>query len=121
VVSEQTLQRAAAGRAVIGASSFLTPELGGRLMGLERSTIPHTAYMARLFGVRDAALGYGLSQSRGDARTTWLRAAAACDLGDAVATYIAWRRGHLPTPSAVLIGITAVGALGLGLAALSGE
>jgi hypothetical protein len=121
VVSEQTLQRAAAGRAVIGASGFLAPELAGRIIGLERSSIPHAAYMTRLFGVRDAALGYGLATSHGQARAVWLRAAAACDLGDAVATFIAWRRGHLPTPTAMLIAATAAGALGLGLAALAGD
>ena len=108
-------------RSAIGVGAWVAPRLSGRLFGLDPENNPQAPYLARLFGVRDAALGYGLSTSRGAQRSLWLRIGIACDLADAAAGVFAGRRGELPKFSTVLVTGTALGAAALGVAALQGE
>ena len=105
-------------RAWIGASAWLAPNLTGRLFGLDPDSNPQAAFMARLFGIRDAALAAGTLGSDGNARTQWLRLGVACDVADAAAAYLAGRNGTLPKHAAILAGGTAVAAAGMGVAAL---
>ena len=108
-------------RTAIGASAWLTPRLSGRLFGLDPANNPQASYLARLFGIRDVALAYGLNTSTASQRSTWLRIGLACDLADAVAGVLAGRRGDLPPFTTVLVTGTALVAAGLGVAALQGE
>jgi hypothetical protein len=119
--SEQTIQGLIGLRGAIGAGSWLTPRLAGRLFGLDPDGNPQAAYLGRLFGVRDAALAYGLASSTGAQRALWLRIGIACDAADAVAGILAGRRGELPKFTTVLVTATAVGAAALGIAALQGD
>jgi hypothetical protein len=105
-------------RSAIGAASWLAPRVTGRLFGLDIANNPQAPYLARLFGVRDAALGYGLATSEGAQRDAWLRIGIACDLADAAAGLLAGRRGELPKVATVLVTGTALFAAGLGAVAL---
>jgi hypothetical protein len=106
-------------RAWIGASAWLTPNLTGKLFGLDPDSNPQAAFLARLFGARDAALAAGTLGSDGNARAQWLRLGLACDLADAAAAYLAGRNGTIPKHAAILAGGTALAAAGMGVAALN--
>jgi len=108
-------------RSAIGVGAWMAPRISGRLFGLDIPANPQAPYLARLFGVRDAALAYGLQSTRGAARAQWLKIGIACDAADALAGVLAGRRGELPAFAAVLVTSTALGAAALGIAALQGE
>ncbi len=108
-----------ASRSAIGAGSWLAPRLTGRLFGLDVAGNPQAPYLARLFGVRDVALAYGLLSSEGGQRDMWLRIGIACDVADAVAGALAGRSGELPRLTSALVTGTALLAAGQGVAALS--
>jgi hypothetical protein len=108
-------------RTAIGAGSFLAPKITGRLFGLDVEANPQAPYLARLFGIRDVALAYGAGSNSGPQRAQWLQIGLACDLGDAVAGFLAGKDGELPMPTAILVTATALSAAALGLAALQGN
>ena len=108
-------------RSAIGVGAWVAPRISSRLFGLDVAGNPQAPYLARLFGVRDAALAYGLQSTQGAARAQWLKVGIACDLADALAGVFASRRGELPTFATVLVTGTALGAAALGIAALQGE
>jgi hypothetical protein len=115
------LTRALVGlRAAIGAGAFLAPKLTGRLFGLDVAGNPQAPYLARLFGIRDVALAYGTNSTSGPQQAQWLQIGIACDLGDAVAGFLAGRSGELPMPTALLVTGTALTAAALGISALQG-
>jgi hypothetical protein len=105
-------------RVAIGAGAWLAPRFSGRLFGLDPEGNPQASYLGRLFGVRDAALAFGLGTSSGPQRVQWLQIGLACDLADAAAGVLAGRRGDLPPRSTVLVTGTALFAAALGIAAL---
>jgi hypothetical protein len=105
-------------RLAIGAASWATPRLAGRTFGLDAAANPQSPYLARLFGARDIALGYGALTTTGDARRQWLAIGAACDVADALAGVAGARGGYLPKLTSALVTVTAVAAAGLGFAAL---
>ena len=43
----------------VGASAWATPRLAGKAFGLDADDNPQSPYLARLFGIRDIALGVG--------------------------------------------------------------
>jgi hypothetical protein len=108
-------------RATIGAGAWLAPRFSGRLFGLDPAANPQAPYLGRLFGVRDAALAFGLATSSGSQRSLWLRVGVACDFADAVAGLLAGLRGELPTKATVLVTGTALSAAAVGLVALQSE
>ena len=112
------LQALVSTRTAIGVSSWVAPGLAGRAFGLDVAGNPQAPYLARLFGVRDIALGVGAQQTTGDARRLWLKLGIACDVADAAAGVISSRDGSLPKVSAALVTATAIVAAGLGIAAL---
>lgn len=106
-------------RTAIGAGAWLAPRLSARLFGLDPEANPQAAYLGRLFGVRDVALGYGLNaSSTEEQRRQWLRIGVVCDAADALAGLFAGRRGDLPARSALMVTATALAAAGMGIAAL---
>ncbi len=107
-------------RAGVGAGTWAAPRLSGRLFGLDAAANPQLPYVARLFGVRDAALAAGLQLSSGESRRLWLRLGMACDAADAVAGLIAGRNGELSKLSTALVTAPALLGIGLGIAALQG-
>ena len=108
-------------RLAVGAGSWFTPRLAGRLFGIDAKANPQSPYLARLFGARDLALAVGAKQSTGEARRLWLQAGLACDLADAVAGAAAGGKGYLPRHAAVMATVTAVAAAALGAAVLAGD
>ncbi len=105
-------------RLAIGAGAWLTPALTGRLFGLDAGANPQLPYMARLFGIRDVALGIGTVQTTGPSRRVWWQIGVACDLADAGAAYLGARDGSLSKFTAIAAGGTALAAAGLGVAAM---
>jgi hypothetical protein len=99
----------AMGRVAVGASTWLTPNLTGRLFGLDPEGNPQLPYVGRLFGARDVALGAGALRSSRKNRQAWLTAALACDVADVAAGVLAGARGQLPVASAALVSATAAG------------
>ena len=109
-------------RFVIGASAWLTPDLAGKAFGLDPDANPQASYLARLFAVRDAALGVGLVATEGEARRLWWQIGVACDLADAAAGVIAGKQGRAyRAQAAVMVTATALAAAGLGAAALMAD
>jgi len=53
----QTVKALAGLRIMIGLASWTAPRLAGRIFGLDPEGNPQAPYLARLFGVRDVALG----------------------------------------------------------------
>jgi|SRR5947209_8433241 len=98
----------------IGVGAWLIPRFAGRLFGLDVAGNPQAPYLARLFGVRDAALAIGTLTSDGDSQLQWLRAGLGCDVADAAAGVAGWRAGYLSTPTAALVTLTAVAAVAQG-------
>jgi hypothetical protein len=113
-----TLTTLAGLRLAVGASSWATPRLAGKTFGLDAVANPQSPYLARLFGVRDCALGYGILTTSGETRRQWLAIGVACDVADAVAGVAGARAGYLPKVTSFLVTGAAVAAAGLGVAAL---
>jgi hypothetical protein len=111
----------AALRIAVGGGAWLTPNLAGRLFGLDPDGNPQSAYLGRLFGVRDVALAAGTLASEGRARRSWLIAGLACDLADAAAALLGRRGGYLSTPVSALLAAPALAAVGMGVIALRGD
>jgi len=120
-MSNQLVQRLVVTRAAIGVGAWLAPRFSGRLFGLDPDANPQASYLGRLFGVRDVALGVGLSSSSGPDRQQWLRLGIACDLADAAAGVLAGRAGELPKRATVLVTATALMAAAMGVAAMRAE
>jgi hypothetical protein len=105
-------------RFAIGGGAWVAPRLAGTLFGLSPARNPQSPYLARLFGVRDAALGAGVLQSEGAAQKQWLQLGVACDVADAVAALAGGRAGYLSPPVTALVFAPAVAAAALGVLAL---
>jgi hypothetical protein len=99
----------AIGRIVVGASAYLTPNLSGRLFGLDPEGNPQLPYIGRLFGARDVVLGVGVLRSSKKQKDAWATAGLACDVADVGAGALAGLRGQLPPAAAALVTATAAG------------
>jgi hypothetical protein len=116
--SSTAIRNLAAIRLAVGLVSWLAPNLGGRLFGLDPAGNPQAPYLARLFGVRDVVLAVGAVQSTGAAQRQWLQLGVACDVADTAAAALGRRGGYLPPLTAALVGGTALAATALGVQAL---
>jgi hypothetical protein len=105
------------GRLVIGVTSWSTPGFALRSLGLDDRGNPQAAYINRLFGVRDVALGAGLILARGKARRLWWQIGFACDLFDAAAGVLAARDRELPISKLARANLLIAPILGAGLGA----
>ena len=117
--NDQTIKSLATLRVAIGASAWATPRLAGRAFGLDAAGNPQSPYLARLFGIRDIALGVGTLSTTGEAQRQWLTLGVVCDAADAAAGVLAGRAGYLPKVATVLVTATAIAAAGMGLSALA--
>jgi hypothetical protein len=97
----------AIGRIAVGAGAWLTPNLTGRLFGLDPEGNPQSPYIARLFGARDVALGAGVLRAPRKQKDLWAAAGVACDVADMAAGAMAGVRGQLPPASAAMVTVTA--------------
>jgi hypothetical protein len=119
--NDQAIRSLAGVRLAIGTSAWATPNLAGRAFGLDSAANPQSPYLARLFGIRDVALGVGVLTTSGESRRRWLALGLLCDAADAAAGVLAGRGGYLPKLPTVLVTGTALVAVGLGAAALAGD
>src|SRR5438309_17810 len=117
--TDQTIRSLAGLRVAVGTSAWATPRLTGKAFGLDSDANPQSPYLARLFGIRDVALGVGALTSTGEARRKWLMLGAMCDVADAAAGILAGRGGYLPRVATVLVTGIALAGAGLGGAALA--
>jgi hypothetical protein len=108
-------------RTSVGAGAWIAPRVTGKLFGLDATANPQLPYVARLFGIRDVALGAGLQMSSGEDRRRWLQLGIACDVADATAGILAGRRGDLSKVSTVLVTLPALMGIALGVAALQAD
>ena len=105
-------------RLAIGGGAWAAPGVTGKVFGFKNIEQNHEAlFMARLFAVRDVALGAGALAASGDAGKLWWQLGVVCDLADAAAGVLSLRGGGPKVP-AILSTITAVAAAGLGVAVL---
>jgi hypothetical protein len=104
---ETAVNAIAVARIAVGAGVWLTPNLSGRLFGLDPEGNPQLPYVGRLFGARDVALGAGTLRSPRKQKDLWLTATLACDVADTAAGVIAGARGQLPVSAAALVSATA--------------
>jgi hypothetical protein len=118
--NDQAIRSLAGVRMAIGTSAWATPRLAGKAFGLDSDSNPQSPYLARLFGVRDIALGIGALTTTGESRRHWLALGLFCDAADAAAGVLAGRAGYLPKIPTVLVTGTALVAAGLGAAAPAG-
>ncbi len=112
-----------AARAGLGVVMIARPTLFPRLMGLDSATSTRVAWLTRMLGAREVAVGLGSVQAvrAGDtgALRTWLKAGALCDAVDAVAVAGALGRGRVDRlPGAALVA-TASAAVAVQVAAAS--
>lgn len=104
-------------RLAIGTGAWAAPALTAKLFGLNPVANPQATYVARLFAIRNVALGAaGLKAGPGQKQA--LQAGVVCDLFDAAASLLAKRSGVLGTLPAGMTGATALSATGLGICAL---
>jgi hypothetical protein len=104
---EKAANAIAVSRVVVGASTWLTPNLAGRMFGLDPEGNPQLPYVGRLFGARDVALGTGVLRSSRKNKDAWVTAGLACDAADVAAGILAGARGQLPLGAAALVSATA--------------
>lgn len=105
-------------RLAVGAGAWLLPETTGSLFGIPAARNPGAPFLARLFGVRDVALGGLLATSKGATRTRLLQVGVAVDASDSVAAVVAGASRQLPAAGAALSALTAAAAAALGVVAL---
>jgi hypothetical protein len=108
-------------RLAIGGGAWAAPGVTGKVFGFKNIEQNHEAlFMARLFAVRDIALGAGALAAKDDAAKLWWQLGIVCDLADAAAAVLSLKSGGPKVP-AILSAVTAVGAAGLGVAVVAGS
>lgn len=111
----------AGGRTAVGAALLARPEMLARGLRVDTATARRTAWMARMLGARDLALGAGAlwALTRGGQPRPWLVAGAVADAVDAAALVTALRQRQVAAPAALLTIGTAAGSVAVHLAAVA--
>ena len=117
---DTALKALAALRLSVGVTSWLAPNFGGRLFGMEPAANPQAPYLGRLFGIRDAALAVGPLRAKKKAQDNWIELGIVCDVADAVAAGLGGGKGYLSPATTAMTGGTALAAAALGVVALRG-
>ncbi|HYG94828.1 MAG TPA: DUF4267 domain-containing protein [Nocardioides sp.] len=107
------------GRIAIGIGSIAAPATTARLFGISPAANPNLAYFARMFGVREIALGSLTLLAKGPALRTMVLAGMAVDGGDAATGAIGLARKEIPVLAGGMLVAVALGAVGSGAAAIS--
>lgn len=108
----------ALGRIALGAGVWANPPIAARALGLSLDGDDAATLFARVFAVRDVALGIGALASPTEHRRPWLALGLLCDLADAAAGLLVLRAGTAHQAGA-LTAITAGSGAALGAAALA--
>jgi hypothetical protein len=107
-------------RLAVGVTSYVAPNFGGKLFGLEPDANPQGAYLARLFGIRDVALAVGPLRARKKAQDNWIELGIVCDAADAVSAFLGGGKGYLSPTTTAMVAAPAIAATALGVIALRG-
>ena len=108
----------AAGRVAAGIGMIARPETLPKLLGVDSGTAERSAFLGRMLGAREIALGAGLLLSRSTAgEREWVLGAALSDAVDGVAFAAAARRGVVRPVLAGAFVATAAVATGMEVAA----
>jgi hypothetical protein len=107
-------------RLAIGIGAWTAPGLTGKLFGFDLSSDQQSTYFGRLFAIRDVALGIGALTTTGETRRLWWQLGVLCDVADAAAGMLGVR-GGIPKRAGVPATLVAVGAAGMGIAALAAQ
>jgi hypothetical protein len=105
-------------RIAAGVGAFAAPQLLEPVLGLQMKDNPTATFMARLFGARDALLGIGALAAGRAGKPLWFKLGLACDAADAASGVLGFREGASRRAMAFSVA-TALGAVGLGVAALT--
>ena len=98
-------------RIALGAGAWVAPEFGLKVAMLD-PTAPQSPYLARLFGVRDVALGVLTLMAEPAHKAALLKLGILVDAGDAAAAVLALKAGALKPPTgAALAGAAAGGVI----------
>ncbi|HZJ05310.1 MAG TPA: hypothetical protein VFD59_07555 [Nocardioidaceae bacterium] len=113
-----TITSLSVARMIIGVSSWAAPALSLRLAMLDDGA-PQSAYLLRLFGVRDIALGAATLSASGAARTDLVKIGIVVDAADAVAGLLAASSGGVSKPKGALLAVPGLAAVAIGWLALA--
>jgi hypothetical protein len=103
------------GRIVIGALSLLSPSLTARLFLLDPKANPQLAYMGRMFGSRELALGALTLASSGEARRRLVQLGVAVDGADAYTGIASAATGSVPKKTGFLLTVVGAAAVATGI------
>jgi hypothetical protein len=106
------------GRIAVGAAAVANPEMVAKSIGVDAVSNPQAAYVTRLFGLREAALGLATLVTRGRSQKGVIGVGVLVDAGDAATSYLAMQQGQITKKAALSLLAPAVGAVGSGLLAL---
>lgn len=106
------------GRITVGAVSFARPDLAAKMLGLDIASNPQGAYLTRLFGSREIALGAATLLARGTTRRNLLLAGIGVDLADAATGVLGVRDKTLSVRTGAMVVAPAVGAVLSGISGL---
>ena len=106
------------GRVAVGAAAVANPEFAARVLQLDPVSNPQLAYLTRLFGIRETALGLATLMSRGRAQKGMIGLGILVDAADGATGYLAMQDGTVSRKTAMAMIGPAVGAVGSGLVAL---
>ncbi len=115
---DTALKSLAALRVAVGVTSYVAPNFGGKLFGLEPEANPQAAYLGRLFGIRDVALGIGPLRAKKKAQDNWIELGIMCDAADAVSAFLGGGKGYLSPTTTAMVAAPAIAATALGVVAL---
>lgn len=105
------------GRIGIGAAAWAAPEFSLKAMMLDGSA-PQSAYLARLFGARDVALGVLTLMAAPERKPALLVLGVAVDSADAAAGALIAKSGGVSKKTGAALTAVAVFAAGAGVLAL---
>lgn len=102
-------------RSCVGIGALLAPRATGKTFGIEAEENPAAPYLARLFGARELFMVAPFVLGAPDEVTDFaLKCGVAVDSTDALAAVAAGVTSTLPKRAAVMAGLVAVVAAGLG-------
>ena len=106
------------GRIAVGAISFARPGLAAKMFGLDAANNPQGAYLARLFGSREIALGTATLLARGSTRRNLVLAGIGVDVADAATGVLGIQDKTVPVRTGTMLIGPALGAVLSGVAGL---
>lgn len=108
------------GRITVGVGSWIAPAIASKAMGFYGPPDGGQAYMLRLFGVREIALGVATARCASASQANLLAVGSTIDLADTLAAILGIRSGRIAKRTGCYIGsVSAASALVSALAALS--